>query len=156
MFSEDFVDETIRTLCLLFPSTDHTDNFIKRYHSLLLSEYPFLVENRHEIPATPLTDFVIWRDRLSVLYNEYSAPGSLWNDRRNTRDWLNFWLGIGTIIILTVVFGVISVVLAAIGLQYSHEQLLIAKAAAVGYSNSATFPSSCSVIATVTRNVVKF
>ena len=138
VFPDNVIEETCKTLCLLFPSTDDTDSFLKKYHSSLLKEYPFEYNNYSELPATPLTDFAIWRDRLSLLYNEYIAPGPMWKDQRNRRDWLNFWIGIGAIVILTFAFGVISTILAGIGLHYSYEQLLIARLAAVIPSSSTT------------------
>lgn len=54
------------------------------------------------------------------------------------------------------VFGIISVVLAGIGLQYSFEQLVIARAATAESSSLATCPPCSTIIGTMTTKLVTF
>lgn len=123
------IDEYIKTMNLLFPSWDmKTQKFLKKRHQTFAMEAPV------DYPgALFISDFHYWRDRISVLFTEFSSPPpsmtQLYHDRRNILQWYTFWFAV-VIAGLTVVFGVISSVTACLSTRYAYEALLLAREAA--------------------------
>lgn len=109
------LDETLRTLSVLFPLTDApTQDWITRM------KVPELrmdrnVQARWRAPS--LRDFDFWRERLLDLVEKYQAPPrnpkSIWRDRRNPVSFATFWIGL-IIFFATLAFGLIASVLAGV------------------------------------------
>jgi hypothetical protein len=107
-FDADVLEETIRTLDLLFPLDGSTGRFLakrdQRFHELDYSEAAW-------DKAIDLSEFVHWRRRLTILHQVFKRQPTklyqMWHDRRNPLQWATFWLA-ATIAILTIVFGAIS------------------------------------------------
>lgn len=129
IYPDGFVEETIRTLTLLFPandtksrlwlksilsSNDRVDKDLSSCGSLRSHERRF--EN-----------FSYWHDRLVILKQAFddSSPRTLnqwWNDRRNSVQWYTFWVAI-LVFIMTVVFGVIQSVEGGLQVYFSWKAL---------------------------------
>jgi hypothetical protein len=122
------IAETILSLRLLFPDWDPQSSkllpHIEKYEYGGGLNFPDCV---------CLSDFHFWRDRLSELCFEYESPPvswrQIWTDRRNKLQWYTFWLAF-TILILTVIFGMISSVTACLQTIYAYETLQLARGAA--------------------------
>jgi hypothetical protein len=86
-----------------------------------------------------LNEFYHWRDRLIRIHQEFQSPGpgwrQLWSDRRNPLQWYTFWFAVA-ILILTVIFGIITTILAFLQTWYTYQGLQLAKAAAMAPSQS--------------------
>ncbi|KAM4060208.1 hypothetical protein HRG_002186 [Hirsutella rhossiliensis] len=98
LFPDGFMEETLRTLALLFPQNNsksrrwiqaqiasgrQIDTSLARCGSLRAHERRF-------------SNFHVWHDRLVVLKQAFddSSPRTLtqwWNDRRNSVQWYTFW-----------------------------------------------------------------
>jgi len=106
IFPKALLEETLKTLDLLFPSDKKTQNL------LLDEKQPFFRTHNPGSPrATDFGDFAYWRHRLVVLHDAFTEPPTsfhqMWYDRRNPMQWWTFWLA-AIITLLTAVFGIIS------------------------------------------------
>lgn len=112
MFPPDFIQETLRTIALLFPEYDKE---MRKWYRTQVA--------KHELDATAmnsgqliaderqLESFKYWHDRLVVLKQVYdeSRPNSIsqwWHDRRNGVQWYTFWVAI-IVLALTIFFGLV-------------------------------------------------
>lgn len=106
------IEETLRTLALLFPERDEK---VKKWFATIQKKNgldPLAIkcgqlnkENRN------IEKFRIWRDRISILKQAFdeSEPKTvarLWHDDRKKVQWFTFWIA-AVIFALTVFFGVI-------------------------------------------------
>ena len=107
---EDFIQETIRTLALLIPSTDRASQAWfhqkQRSHGLdsRAGSYGPL-----DAASRQTQCFFHWRDRLIVLKQVFddSEPHTIyswWYDDRKKVQWYTFWVA-AFVLILTIVFG---------------------------------------------------
>src|SRR5271155_1588790 len=109
VFPKDLLQETLRTLDLLFPfGEERAEKWLEANHQ------PFhrSSSSSYRKPrATDLTEFFYWRKQLVELYDVFQqSPETIlqmWHDRRNPMQWWTFWLA-ALIAVLTVLFGVIS------------------------------------------------
>ncbi|KAH8896739.1 hypothetical protein GQ53DRAFT_639638 [Thozetella sp. PMI_491] len=128
-FPIDVLEETLRTLTLLFPQNDKqsrkwlqgsisadssVDRALERCGSLRAHERRF-------------DSFCIWHNRLVILKQAFdeSSPRTLtqwWNDRRNSVQWYTFWVAI-LVFVMTVVFGLIQSVEGALQVWLSWKAL---------------------------------
>ncbi|TDZ16525.1 hypothetical protein Cob_v010488 [Colletotrichum orbiculare MAFF 240422] len=113
VFPKGFVEETLRTLALLFPENDSksrkwTASQIETKQDQQLD--PGLAKcgtlRAHE---RRLEQFSFWHDRLVILKQTFdeSSPRTLtqwWNDRRNSVQWYTFWVAI-MVFAFTLFFG---------------------------------------------------
>ncbi|KAB5516997.1 hypothetical protein GE09DRAFT_979415, partial [Coniochaeta sp. 2T2.1] len=132
IYPVDFVEETLRTLSLLFPSNDTKSRIWLK--GILKSN------NEQQCPGKGLStcgslrshecrfeNFPYWHDRLVILKQAFddSSPRTLnqwWNDRRNSVQWYTFWVAI-MVFIMTVVFGVVQSVEGALQTYFSWRAL---------------------------------
>lgn len=127
----EIIDEYLKTMNLLFPSTDErTQKFLRER----LKKQSFMNESPVDHPGKLyLSDFNVWRDQMANLYAEFSSPlpsmTQLFNDRRNVLQWYTFWFAV-FIVVLTVIFGVISAVTNFMSMRYTYQQSVLARAAA--------------------------
>ncbi|KAF1963554.1 hypothetical protein CC80DRAFT_587938 [Byssothecium circinans] len=126
LFPEGFVDETLRTLKLLFPK-GHKDTE-KWYCKLAVVE-----ELDHKVPKCgylraddrKIEHFKYWHDRLVILKQVFdeSRPSTLsqwWKDRRNGVQWYTFWVAI-LVLILTIFFGLVQSIEGALQVYKAYH-----------------------------------
>jgi hypothetical protein len=119
-------EETLLSLRILFPNWNiATEKFLRRSRNLQLHDSLF------EYPCNAhLDQFYHWRGRISRLHLEFRSPGpsfkNLWFDRRNRLQWYTFWFAVA-IFIVTIVFGVITIILTALQTRYTYQSLQLAR-----------------------------
>jgi hypothetical protein len=128
LFPDTFIDETLRTLALLFPQNNHKS---RRWLLAQISEHALdpaiarcgnlRAQNRR------FEHFSFWHDRLVILKQAFdeSSPRGLrqwWNDRRNSVQWYTFWVAI-LVFVMTVFFGLVQSVEGALQVYLSWKSL---------------------------------
>ncbi|QKD50328.2 uncharacterized protein FOBCDRAFT_197731 [Fusarium oxysporum Fo47] len=119
---QGLAEETLRTLAILFPQSDHwaalRSNRKKQvWLERLCTHSSRVIDPQLAWCGTPsgesryLSNFCFWRDRLLILKEDFdhSTPDSFsqWRyDRRNGMQWHNFWVAM-VVLGLTAVFGLI-------------------------------------------------
>lgn len=110
MFPPDFIQETLRTLALLFPEYDKE---MRKWYRTQVAKHGLdaTAMNSGQLIADErqVESFKYWHDRLVVLKQVYdeSRPNSIsqwWHDRRNGVQWYTFWVAI-IVLALTIFFG---------------------------------------------------
>lgn len=130
IFSVGFVDETLRTLALLFPQKDPQT---KRWLSSQLDTEGKPLDTALSKCGSLHTEerrfesFSFWRDRLIILKEAYdeSRPKTLsqwWFDRRNGEQWYTFWIAV-LVFVVAITFGVIQSVEGALQVYLSYKAL---------------------------------
>jgi hypothetical protein len=112
LLSKDLIDETLRTLALLLPSSDPRSSkwFQEKQRRLRLD--PRAGHCGHlNSEGRQINNFKYWRDRLVILKQAFddSEPRTVsqwWYDDRKRVQWYTFWVA-ALVLILTVVFGFI-------------------------------------------------
>lgn len=111
-FLTGLIEETIRTLSLLFPEYDKkSQKWLKGQitkHGLdtqLCSVGHLTTEERQ------IEHFVFWHERLGVLKQVFdeAEPSTIpqwWRDRRRLVQWCTFWVA-ATVLALTTIFGLV-------------------------------------------------
>ena len=161
LLPDSVIDETIESLTILFPpDNQHTRRYVEHWLPDLLryADYPFWpeIDNFHN---NHLSDFSHWRERLSEIYNDYKEPATTFKqkllDIRNPVEWFNFWGAAVTIVISTILFGIITSTTAILSTVYTREALLIARDAAASAASTAKAcaSSTCGVAATNTLGI---
>lgn len=133
---QGLAEETLRTLAILFPQSDHwaalRSNRKKQvWLKRLCTHSSRVIDPQLAWCGTPsgesryLSNFCFWRDRLLILKEEFdhSTPDSFsqwWYDRRNGVQWHNFWVAI-VVLGLTAVFGLIQCILASIQVYKAYH-----------------------------------
>lgn len=106
------VEETLRTLALLFPQSDPTVRKWYRQFSASLALDPQLIFCGHlKTDDRQIENFKYWHDRIVVLKQVFdeATPQTLsqwWHDRRNGVQWYTFWIAI-VVLCFTLLFGLI-------------------------------------------------
>lgn len=124
----EVVDETFRTIALLFPQSDKKT---AKWYRKVQAKKPHL--DRHFVKCGGLRhddrqieNFRIWRDRLILLkeaFDEKAQPrrfGQLWHDNENRLRWCTFWVAI-LVVVLTVFFGVIQSIEGALQVYKAYH-----------------------------------
>lgn len=114
LFPAGFVEETLRTLALLFPQHDRaTSKWFHRRKTLRTQQIDSqLIEcGRLKHQDRRIERFHFWRERLIELQEFYeecspSSLSQLWRDKRNGLQWYTFWIAI-LILALTWIFGIV-------------------------------------------------
>ncbi|KAK0638644.1 hypothetical protein B0T16DRAFT_336850 [Cercophora newfieldiana] len=130
IFGIDFIDETIRTLALLFPQNDR--NTKPWLHSQLDSGGAPLDTALTKCGSLRAEErrfecFSFWRDRLVILKEAYdeSRPKTLlqwWFDRRNGEQWFTFWIAV-LVFAVAITFGLIQSIEGALQVYLSYKAL---------------------------------
>jgi len=117
IFPDDFIEETLRTLKLLFPANDNTlkkwiQSFGPEVDKSLATCGTLRAELRH------IERFRYWRDRLVILKEVFdeAEPNTLsqwWYDRRKKVQWYTWWLAV-LVLILGSSFGIVQSVEGAL------------------------------------------
>jgi len=115
LFPAGFIEETLRTLALLFPQTDKdTRHWSKKLiASRLVDRRAFKCE-RLTTADRQTGKFIFWQERLVILkqFFDEAEPKTLsqwWHDRRKGVIWYTFWVA-AVVLLLTVFFGVVQCV----------------------------------------------
>ena len=119
IFPEGLVDETLRTLAILFPQAQFSNQNSSRgarrkwLRDIRTQHHDnTILDSRLALCGTPKSEdrqierFHFWRDRLVILKQTYddTTPKTLrqwWLDRRNGVQWYTFWVAILVLIITT-------------------------------------------------------
>ncbi|KAF4947997.1 hypothetical protein FGADI_9992 [Fusarium gaditjirri] len=112
LFSQEFIEETLNTMALLFPKWDRDTRAWYQTQASLRGLDTRLIEiGQLDADERQIENFSYWHDRLVILKQVFdeARPGSLgqwWHDRRNGVQWYTFWVAI-LIFLLTVFFGLV-------------------------------------------------
>ena len=112
VFSPGFIDETLRTLALLFPRYDK-----KSCKWFRVQQRKFGLDSRACSVAHLTTEerqienFTFWHDRIGILKQvfdeaEPSTIAQWWRDRRRRVQWYTFWVAF-IVLALTIFFGLV-------------------------------------------------
>ncbi|KAL6880842.1 hypothetical protein J3F83DRAFT_8641 [Trichoderma novae-zelandiae] len=124
-FPETFIEETLKSIALLFPPHDKkTASWLKGHPDIdpQLPRCDSLERHKHRIG-----DFDYWHDRLVILQQvlDESSPLTLsqrWHDTRNCLRWYTFWIAI-PLFAITVFFGLVQSVEAAVQIYLSCKRV---------------------------------
>lgn len=129
LFPPGSIEETLRTLALLFPQNDDkTRRWVTgqnksdyRIDPAITSCGSLRAQDRR------FEKFFVWHDRLIVLKQAFddSRPQSLgqwWRDRRNGVQWYTFWIALW-VFIFTIFFGVVQCVEGGLQVYLSYKAL---------------------------------
>jgi hypothetical protein len=139
-FPAQFVEETLRTIALLFPQANFTGSvqttgrertWLKKLCVAHRNLSRSIVDKRLTRCGTLQTDgrqierFNFWRDRLIVLKEVYddAKPTTLiqwWYDGRNGKQWYTFWVAI-LVLMVTTLFGVVQCVEGAVQVYKAYH-----------------------------------
>jgi hypothetical protein len=112
LYSQEFLDETLDTMALLFPKWDKKSRAWYEREASVRGLDSYLIEvGQLTADKRRLENFSFWRDRLVVLKQVFdeARPNNIWQwwyDRRNGVQWYTFWVAI-LVLILTVFFGLV-------------------------------------------------
>lgn len=124
LYPPGLIEETLRTLALLFPQTDQST---RRWVKLLPTNIDKRVRccghlrsiDRHS------QNFSYWKDRLVLLKEVFdeAEPRSLsqwWFDRRKRVQWYTFWVAI-MVLLLTIFFGIVQSIEGALQVYKAYH-----------------------------------
>ena len=112
MFPSGLVEETIRTLALLFPQSDiQTQQWLDKLPVSSTVDLGQLQCGQLRAADRQIERFEFWHDRIVILKQQFdeSRPLTLsqwWHDRRNGAQWYTFWVAV-LVLVLTTFFGLI-------------------------------------------------
>jgi hypothetical protein len=112
LFPTGLIDETLRTLALLFNKDDkRTTKWLHALPASLMVDRSLLRLNKLRLEDRQIEKFKFWHDRLIVLKKSFdkSRPSRLsqwWYDDRDGVSWYTFWVAV-LILFLTVFFGLV-------------------------------------------------
>ncbi|RDW91017.1 hypothetical protein BP5796_02182 [Coleophoma crateriformis] len=115
IFPDGFVEETLRTLALLFPQTDRdTRNWFRKQSSIRNIDSKAMKCGRLRMQDRRIESFYYWHDRLVDLkqFFDEAEPSTIsqwWFDRRKRVQWYTFWVA-ALVLALTVIFGLVQCV----------------------------------------------
>jgi len=121
------IEETLRTLSLLFPPHDNeTIYWFKKLPKELSLDIEATRCKHLKAADRQIAQFSYWQERLIILKEVFdeSEPKSVkqwWRDRRKPVQWYNFWLAIALIAGLTMIFGVIQSIEGALQVYKAYH-----------------------------------
>lgn len=128
VFPEKLIDETIKSLGILFPEDAETDIFMRKFQfsGRLGFDYPFPLPG-----SMRLSEFDYWQDRLAEICSILEGPPTTWRQtfREDLPGWFSFWGAAVAITVMTFVFGCISIGLAIQSLVIAEQNLKLAQEA---------------------------
>jgi hypothetical protein len=121
IFPPGFIEETQRTMALLFPNYDRTT---KKWYQKISSTSTQCLDSKLidtgnlNAEGRQIGNFWYWHDRLVILKEVYdeARPNTLsqfWCDRRNGVQWYTFWVAVG-VVLLTIIFGFVQCIEGAL------------------------------------------
>ncbi|KAI0474843.1 hypothetical protein F4859DRAFT_80822 [Xylaria cf. heliscus] len=141
LFPDGLVDETLRTLALLFPqsefgsSTRNSNNKSAWFQKLCLASSPCLIDSRVvkggnlRAEERQIERFRFWRDRLIILKQIYddATPKTIrqwWHDRRNGERWFTFWVA-ALVLMITIMLGLVQCIESALQVYKAYYPTVI-------------------------------
>ncbi|UKZ54559.1 hypothetical protein TrVGV298_008368 [Trichoderma virens] len=124
-FPDSFLQETLDTLALLFPSSDNeTTNWLK---SLTKIDPRLARCGSLRTRERRLENFNYWHDQLVILKQAFdeSSPRNIsqwWFDRRNGVQWYTFWIAI-LVFVVTIFFGIVQSIEGALQVYLSYKSI---------------------------------
>ncbi|KAL1961549.1 hypothetical protein VTN77DRAFT_1611 [Rasamsonia byssochlamydoides] len=128
LFPDGFMDETLRTLALLFTQSEKPTR--KWFQSLSPSQMTVIDPRLFRCGQLRTDDrqiknFRFWHDRLVMLKQVYdeARPSNVsqwWYDRRNGVQWYTFWVAFA-VLILTIFFGIVQSVEGALQVYKAYH-----------------------------------
>ncbi|KAI1124505.1 hypothetical protein F5Y10DRAFT_280122 [Nemania abortiva] len=119
VFPGDFIEETLKTLALLFPKGNRQVNkWYKRKERVKELDFAVLTVSH---PWRRIDEYKYWRDRLVTLKEAFddSQPRSIgqwWHDRRDATQWYAVWIAV----FFTVFFGLVQSVVSILQLYKAY------------------------------------
>ncbi|KAL2141656.1 hypothetical protein VTI28DRAFT_2150 [Corynascus sepedonium] len=140
VFPDGLVDETLRTLALIFPQAQFSNQqqargarrkWLRDLRVKHRATEQTVIDHRIALCGTPqgedrqIERFHYWRDRLVILKQTYddATPKTLWqwwHDRRNGVQWYTFWVAI-LVLIITTFLGLVQAVEGALQVYKAFE-----------------------------------
>lgn len=126
IFPQGLIEETIRTIRLLFPQGNKPTETWYRKHSSVNSLDPRLIQcGCLRADDRQFEHFKYWRDRLLILKQvlDESRPSTIsqwWNDRRNSVQWYTFWVAI-PVLLLTIFFDLVQSIEGALQVYKAYH-----------------------------------
>ncbi|KAI0414890.1 hypothetical protein F5X98DRAFT_235656 [Xylaria grammica] len=141
LYPDGLVDETLRTLALLFPQSEFSSpirgNKTKRewFQKLCQESSPCLIDPRVALCGNlraedrQIEQFMFWRDRLIILKQVYddATPRTMqqwWHDRRNGERWFTFWVAV-LVLVITITLGLIQCIESALQVYKAYYPTVI-------------------------------
>jgi hypothetical protein len=112
LFPLGLIEETLRTIALLFPQDDgQTEKWFRKLQNSRDVDKLLLRCGSLRLDDRQIEKFHFWHDRLVILKQAFdeSRPAKLsqwWIDRRNGVQWYTFWVAV-VVLILTIFFGLV-------------------------------------------------
>ena len=126
LFPEGLVNETLRTLALLFPQSDrHIKSWFESLPNSLALDSKFMTCGQLRSKDRQVEKFKFWHDRIIILKQVFdeSRPSTIsqwWHDRRNGVQWYTFWVAI-MVLALTVFFGLVQSIEGALQVYKAYH-----------------------------------
>ncbi|KAF2734545.1 hypothetical protein EJ04DRAFT_534787 [Polyplosphaeria fusca] len=128
LFPHGLIDETLRTLALLFPRNDMRT---KKWLQVLVSRGeksldPELMKCRRlKSNERRAESFRFWHDELLALQEKFEEPAptsitQLWYDRRVKAQWYTFWIAV-SVLCLTIFFGTVQSIEGALQVYKAYH-----------------------------------
>lgn len=128
MFPPNFIDETLRTLALLFPQYDKpTKKWFGKLQKALDLDSQVIRCGQLRTEQRQIENFPCWHDRLVIFKQVFdeAEPNTLlqwWHDRRNRVQWYTFWIAV-MVLGLTIFFGLVQSVEGALQVYVASHPL---------------------------------
>jgi len=112
IFPSGFIEETLRTISLLFPQYDKKSRrWFEAQQAKFGLDSKACTSRNLTTEERQIENFVFWHDRLGILKQVFdeAEPSTLaqwWCDRRRRVQWYTFWVA-AIVLTLTVLFGMI-------------------------------------------------
>lgn len=126
LFPAGLLDETLRTLTLLFPPHEpSTETLIQKLDENNLVDKQLTSCTPLRLGDRQIETYVFWHDRLILLKQAFdqSRPATLsqwWHDRRNGVQWYTFWVAV-VVLFLTIFFGIVQSVEGALQVYKAYH-----------------------------------
>jgi hypothetical protein len=120
------IDETLRTLALLFPKQDKdTKKWLRTIRPSATIDRHLMDFQRLRSDQRQIDNFTFWQERLVILKETFdeSRPARLsqwWYDRRDGHVWYTFWVAV-FVLFLTVFFGLIQSIEGALQVYKAYH-----------------------------------
>jgi len=126
LFPDGLLEETLRTLSLLFPPHDpDTEKFFQGLETSIILDKHLAQCKQLQLEQRRIETYTFWHDRLILLAQAFdqSRPATLsqwWHDRRNGVQWYTFWVAI-VVLFLTIFFGMVQSVEGALQVYKAYH-----------------------------------
>ncbi len=126
LFPAGLIDETLRTLALLFPQTDkHTKKWFRKNCATQNLDSKAMKCSRLRAEDRHIENFKFWHDWLIILKQVFdeAEPGTIsqwWYDRRKRVQWYTFWVA-AVVLALTIFFGLVQSIEGALQVYKAYN-----------------------------------